>query len=89
MKVMKMLQEALNYLNQGYPVIPIQKDNKKPYICWKKYQEQMPTIDEVTGWWTKYPEANIGLITGEISGIFVVDIDTDEGLLEIQKYMKT
>jgi hypothetical protein len=82
-----MLQEALNYLKHGYPVIPIQKDNKKPYISWKKYQEQIPSIDEVTEWWTKFPEANIGLITGVISGIVVVDIDTEEGLQEIQNYI--
>lgn len=35
------------------------------------------TTDEniIIDWWDKYPQGNIGLLTGETSGIFVLDID--------------
>jgi putative DNA primase/helicase len=32
-------------------------------------------INQVITWWEQYPNANIGLLTGEESGIFVLDID--------------
>ena len=35
-----------------------------------------PTI---TTWWKQWPEAMIGIPTGEPSGVFVLDIDRDEG----------
>lgn len=37
------------------------------------------TTDEniITKWWTERPYLNIGVATGEVSGFFVLDIDTD------------
>ncbi|MDO9096954.1 MAG: bifunctional DNA primase/polymerase, partial [Candidatus Methanoperedens sp.] len=39
------------------------------------------TINEaqVSAWWTQNPDANIGVATGKISGISVLDIDKDKG----------
>src|SRR5690606_7034194 len=34
------------------------------------------TIDQ---WWAMYPDANIGIATGRVSGIVVIDIDPDKG----------
>lgn len=44
------------------------------------------TIDEaeVRGWWTKWPEANVGIATGAPSGLTVVDLDGDAGFHELQ-----
>ena len=65
------LESALKYLNRGFSVIPIKANSKEPLIGWKKYQTQRPTEDEVRGWWGKNPDANIAIITGEVSGICV------------------
>lgn len=52
------------------------------------------TTDEsqISKWWNKYPNANIGALTGRESGIFVLDIDIKYGgeysLEEIQDYYK-
>lgn len=32
--------------------------------------------DQARAWWGRYPDANIGIVTGEASGFVVVDIDT-------------
>lgn len=36
-----------------------------------------PTI--IDAWWTKWPEANIGIRTGAVSGFFAIDIDPRHG----------
>ncbi len=35
--------------------------------------------DQIKEWWEKWPESNIGLATGAVSGIFVVDVDGAHG----------
>ncbi len=68
---------ALEFLELGFSVIPIKPGDieKKPLIFWKKYQNQLPTEEEIYEWWEKWPNANVGIITGGISKIFVVDCD--------------
>ena len=34
---------------------------------------------EIYHWWTRWPEANIGMTTGRGSGVVVVDTDLDHG----------
>jgi hypothetical protein len=82
------LKTALEYAEKyGYSVIPVKRDNKKPYIPWIEFQERQPTADEIREWWQKWPSANIGIITGQISGICVVDIDEPKGFEEIKKFI--
>jgi hypothetical protein len=38
-----------------------------------------PTVKR---WWLQYPRANIGLVLGRLSGIFVVDVDVKSGGIE-------
>lgn len=37
-------------------------------------------------WWEQWPHANIGVATGEGSGIIVIDIDGDDGEVSVQGY---
>lgn len=84
---MKMLDSALWYAEtMNFSVIPI-KLNKKPFIKWADYQTQKPTIKEIKNWWAKWPKANIGIVTGKISGIDVIDCDSEIGKNEIDGYM--
>ena len=45
------------------------------------------TYDEATvkAWWTEEPLANIGLVTGITSGIFVLDVDGEAGEVSLAK----
>lgn len=83
---MKQLGNALKYLEKGFSVIPV-KTNKKPYISWEQFQKRLPTREEVTQWWTNWPFAMIGIITGAISGIDVIDTDNPEADEELQGYL--
>lgn len=72
--------EAFKYVEVwGFSVIPVGKDKRPLLKSWKEYQTRKPTKVELTSWWKKWPDANIGIVTGNISGITVVDIDTYKG----------
>lgn len=87
------LNHAIEYRKQGISVIPMTsyinpKDNKvgkKPLIKWEQYQKTLPTMQEILGWWTQWPTAMIGIVTGELSGMMVVDADTQEACELIEK----
>lgn len=46
-----------------------------------KAWQQKATTDEalITAWWRARPQANVGIATGRASGIFVLDVDPDNG----------
>ena len=80
-------ESALVYRTKHkFSVIPIRK-NKKPFIQWEKYQKTLPTLDEISLWWTKWPDANVGIVTGRLSNLVVIDVDTEEGKETISKYI--
>ena len=81
-----MLKSALWYQEQGYSVIPVQQ-NKKPYIKWAEFQNKKATRQEIEQWWGEWPQANIGIVTGKISKINVVDVDTQAGLDLLNEYL--
>lgn len=72
---MSLKREALRYLGLGLPVIPIDPESKQPIVKWTRYQTRLPTSGEVESWWDQHPDANIAVITGQISGLVVVDVD--------------
>lgn len=71
---MAFLEEAKKYLLRGWSVIPLEAKGKKPLISWKEYQERQATVNEVESWF-KW-ENNLGIVTGKISGITVIDCDS-------------
>lgn len=81
----KMLQAAIQYSKNGYNVIPVGKD-KRPLVKWEPYQRERTTESQIDGWF-KDGSRNIGIVTGEISNLFVIDTDTPESTAEVQNYL--
>jgi len=77
-----MLNFALKYLNLGFSVIPLKPKLKEPLIPWIEFQKRRATEQEIKSWFQKWPDANIGIITGAISQVVVVDLDGEEGLAQ-------
>jgi len=50
-------------------------NGKQPLVAWRDYQQKRATPDEVRGWYARWPNANVGIITGQISNLVVIDID--------------
>ncbi len=42
---------------------------------WKPYQSQRASEEQVREWWTKDPQAGIGLVLGQVSGVVALDFD--------------
>lgn len=80
------LKAALFYTGMGFSVIPIIPGQKKPMIKWEQYQTQRADRTQIESWWQKWPNANVGIVTGEVSDLFVVDIDTEEGQANLLDY---
>lgn len=68
------LEAALNYAGLGWHVFPLAPKAKYP-ITQNGFKDATNDVTKIIDWWTKLPNANIGISTGKVSGIFVVDID--------------
>lgn len=80
-------QAALTYSEKfWFSVIPIRPD-KKPYIKWEPFEKRRATREEIIVWGDRWPNAMIGIVTGEISRVVVIDVDTPEGREAIEKYI--
>ena len=93
--VMILIESALFYESVGLSVIPVhtivdgecscgsKKCNAKgkhPRIRWKGQTDRRFTASELREFWERHPDSNVGIVTGSISGITVIDIDGEEGL---------
>jgi hypothetical protein len=72
------LKAALAYAQKGLSVIPVKVD-KKPLIKWEEFQQRRATAEEIQQWFSKWPDANIAIVTGKISAMDAIDCDSLEG----------
>jgi hypothetical protein len=71
----KMRKHALLYAKAGWRVFPIAAGQKQPPLL-KSWQKQASSDRRVVkAWWIKWPDANIGCLTGSTVGFFVIDVD--------------
>lgn len=74
-----MLEMARKYVAKGKSVIPLRPRSKVPAISsWAPYQDRLATDEELVSWFGSGAN-NMGLVTGAISGLVVVDEDSAEG----------
>lgn len=69
------LEWALYYRSIGWSPFPVKSADKTPLIKWEKYQSEIASEEEIATWWKLFPNASIGIATGKVSGIAVVDIE--------------
>jgi len=94
-----MMEHALNYARKGVPVFPLHTPGKNGCSCGKRDCDSMgkhprtarglkdATTDEqqIKEWWAKWPNANIGMLTGKESRILVLDVDPRHGGTESEQ----
>ena len=65
---------VLKYRKHGWSCIPVGKD-KRPLVEWKKYQTEYASDEQLKEWFDKPEPPNIGIATGKISNLTVVDVE--------------
>lgn len=86
---MTLLEYAIAYAERGWPVFPIHTPTESGCSCRNAQCARVgkhPRIsqgrngatinpDTIRNWWAVWPEANIGIATGQESGLIVLDVD--------------
>ncbi len=70
---------ALSYLTQRRWSILAVARNKRPYKPWERFQSSLVTPEEAQEWYRQWPLAGVGIVTGSVSALFVVDVDPRAG----------
>lgn len=74
---MKTRNEWINqYVKWGWSILPVMPGSKRPAVSsWTQYQKTRPTTAELKLWFED-PDMGVGVVTGELSGIVVIDEDS-------------
>ena len=73
------LDVALAYARRGWPVFPLSPNTKIPFKGSNGFYDASTSPERVRQWWTEQPDANIGIATGQVSGLSVLDVDVKNG----------
>ncbi|HPD16232.1 MAG TPA: bifunctional DNA primase/polymerase [Planctomycetota bacterium] len=68
------LEAALEYAARGWLVFPLKPSGKTP-LTPHGFKDATTDPEQIRAWWTQHPDANVGIRTGAVSGLVVLDID--------------
>ena len=69
------LVAAIDYAKRGWSVIPVEPHGKQPLVAWRRFQSEIASIATVSAWFDRWPQANVAIVTGRLSGLVVLDVD--------------
>ena len=93
------LDWARRYIRAGYSLIPLNPHDKTPFTAllptvatddgakhsWAPYQSRLPNPAVVEHWFSEFPNANVGIVTGSVSQLFVLDCDNEAAIRMVQR----
>lgn len=69
---------AAEYVDSGWSVLPVRPDEKRPYMTnWLQYTKTRAPKAMVEGWFNNLTGAGVGVVTGRISNMVVLDVEHD------------
>ncbi|MBD3336436.1 MAG: hypothetical protein GF355_13055 [Candidatus Eisenbacteria bacterium] len=85
-----------NLAKLGFSVIPTRhpdhdagtpegKRGKKPVGKWERFQKERPTPEEIESWERANQGFNVAVVTGEISRVVVLDVDSEDALRQLEE----
>lgn len=89
----ELLRAALEYAERGWSVFPVHSPAQPGCSCGRPdcnhigkhprtvngLKDASRDIGTIRKWWSRWPDANIGIVTGPESGMFVLDVDGKQG----------
>ncbi|GEM_PF-1590723 len=96
------LESAIVYAATGWRIVPCHSVKNGKCTCRKQNcskpgkhprLKQWPNVatfdvETIRAWWTQWPDANVGVATGERSGIIVFDFDGKDGELSLKELVE-
>jgi len=93
-----LLEFALQYAGRGWHVFPLHSVKDGRCTCGKdcgKNAGKHPRVKggfkaattdahQIEAWWGRFPDSNIGIATGSVSGLVIIDIDGASGLATLR-----
>ena len=94
-----MLDQAIGYARLGCSVIPVHSvmngrcscgspkckaPGKHPRFKWTQQQSKSYSVKELVEIWEEYPDSNVGIVTGQVSKLVVLDIDGEPGMKSLE-----
>lgn len=69
---------AEGYVASGWSILPVRPDEKRPYMTnWLQYTKTRATKQMVDSWFTNLAGAGVGVVTGKVSNMVVLDVESD------------
>jgi putative DNA primase/helicase len=95
---MTTIKTALAYAKRGWLVVPLHNPKQGGCSCRKKnctspgkhprtehgLNDGSKDPKQIALWWEKWPDANLGILTGQESALVVLDVDGAEGKASLQ-----
>lgn len=69
---------AAEYADSGWSILPVRPEEKRPYMTnWLQYTHTRASKPTVDNWFTNLAGAGVGVVTGKISNMVVLDVEND------------
>lgn len=78
------LERANACIERGWPVFPVSRKTKAPCVA-GGFKVATMDMDQIKRWAREFPDANVGVPTGPITGLAVLDVDGEEGEQSLQR----
>jgi P4 family phage/plasmid primase-like protien len=80
-----LVEAALQYQEKGWSVIPCNED-KKSLVMWAEYQTNKAGPEQIRNWWNKWPNANVGVLLGNVSNLTRIDVDGSDAETQLNGF---
>lgn len=72
-----MNDQIKEYVNSGWSILPVKPEEKRPYMTnWLQYTKNRATLETVENWFNHLSGAGVGAVTGKISNMVVLDVES-------------
>lgn len=78
------LEHALDYCERGWSIVPLGYRSKRPTQRWEHFQTTRAGVHDVRYWFKRDADRNVGIVTGAVSGLLVLDVDGDAGAASVE-----